>query len=143
MPGMRTRTLAAMATAGAAAFGGATTLALAADDPPKRAKPQVRAVAPFDRTAPLFVHGGLLDRFGLDRTLGQELAQELGMEQEKVDAALRKVVETRLNEHRDKVLACFDDPARCAGVRRPELALPEVVPGPPMIPPAITKPRRP
>jgi hypothetical protein len=134
---MRTKTLIALPVAAGLALGGASLAT--AEDPPNKPR---RVVAPLERMpAPVFVRGGFMpEALGLDKTLGQELAKELGMEQEKVDAALRKVVESRLNAHRDRVLACFDDPARCAGLKRPEIALPEAMPAPFLVPP---RPRRP
>src|SRR5688500_1557366 len=127
---MRTKTLIALPVAAGLALGGASLAT--ADDPPN-----TKRAAPIERiAAPVVARGGFMpDAFAPDKTLGQERAKALGIEQEKVVAALRKVVETRLNEHRDKVPACFDDPARCAGLERPEIALPKGMPGPLMIPP--------
>lgn len=124
---MRTTTLVALPVAAGLAFGGAS-LATAEDKKPKR-RPAVRVLhAP---PSPFVVKGGFLPgEIGIDQSLGEQLAKGLGMTQEKVDAALRKVLEDRLNAHRDRVLACFDDPARCAGIERPALALPKALMNP-------------
>ena len=125
---MRTTTLVALPVAAGLAFGGAS-LATAEDSKPAKRRPAVRVLhAP---PSPFVVKGGFLPgEIGIDQSLGEQLAKELGMTQEKVDAALRKVLETRLNAHRDRVLACFDDPARCGGIERPALALPRALMNP-------------
>jgi hypothetical protein len=119
------RSLIAVPVAAGLAFGGASLAT--ADDPPAAAAVKAKRLRAIrEMPAPMFVRGGFLPgAIGIDQTLGEDLAKELGLETKQVDAALRRVLANRLDAHRDKVLACFDDPAKCGGLERPEIAIPK------------------
>jgi hypothetical protein len=112
---MRTRTLIALPVAAALAAGGAS-FATAADDPltkpvpPKERILKLRA-GPVGVPAPSFAFGEIPP--GFDTGLGEDLAKELGISADKVKAAMRKVIENRLDEHTQDVLKCFDDGKAC------------------------------
>jgi hypothetical protein len=115
---MRSRTLIAMPIAAAVTLGGAG-LALAGDDPKPAKRPAVMnaITEPVEMPPPMFAGGpgeiGPIGPFGYDKEFAEELAAQLGIEESKVVAGVRKVLENRFNKRRDEALKCFDDPKEC------------------------------